>query len=81
MQQIKNADVVVVASSVLRSVKYYERLALFTCVGEGLVKAKAASHFASCYDEAMDGLSEQVLAFAPTLSENTNCTNILRSIS
>mmetsp|Transcript_22634 Transcript_22634/g.62827 ORF Transcript_22634/g.62827 Transcript_22634/m.62827 type:complete len:2149 (-) Transcript_22634:730-7176(-) len=60
VEELKNADVVVVASSVLRSAKYYERLAQFSCVGEGLVKAKTPSHFADCYDDALQGLSEQV---------------------
>jgi len=56
---LQDADVVVVASSVLRSQRYYERLAQFSGSGEGLVRAKTASHFAECYASAMEGVSAQ----------------------
>eukprot|EP00873_Tetraselmis_striata_P026775 jgi/Tetstr1/447039/TSEL_034496.t1 len=60
VEQLQDADVVVAASSLFRSAKYFERLAALSGSDEGLVKAKTASHFASCYAKAMNGLNQQV---------------------
>jgi hypothetical protein len=63
LEDLQNADIVVVCFTVLSSPKYFSRLSRFTGVGSGLPSGKTSMrHFDSVYKECLKGIGDRVIS-------------------